>query len=444
MAKVEFKRGLYSQLPVTPTDGTIYVTTDEGAIYLGNGNSLLRLGDFVTVANVASLPVAGHISEKAIYYAQAENILARWNATTNQWIQLNKSGFTEISDPGSQAGNVITGITRTVNPNTGAYTLTITRDSVATSGAVDDLSGRVTDLETDMTVLKGNDQTSGSVAKTVKDAIDALKGNVSSDYDTLEEIEAKIIAAQSAADDAQDDADDNAAAIDSLEDRVIANENAIAILNGDESTVNYTEVSNPAQGANPQANGWYVSDGEGGYVTTTDTTVQNGITYYSRTASVAFQIAEIVANADARFDTLKEIADWILNDQSGAANLLSRIITAENNISDLQGDVSDIESDVDDLDTAINDPNTGLEHRMQVAEGKLDVIQGDASTTGSIAKAVSDLKEELYGAGGSAGANASYDTINEIAAAIVSMNTDIGNNADDITDINTQLTWGSF
>ena len=41
--------------------------------------------------------------------------------------------------------------------------------------------------------------------------------------------------------------------------------------------------------------------------------------------SVAYQIAQIVANADNRFDTLKEIADWILNDTTGAAKMSSDI-----------------------------------------------------------------------------------------------------------------------
>jgi hypothetical protein len=35
----------------------------------------------------------------------------------------------------------------------------------------------------------------------------------------------------------------------------------------------------------------------------------------------AKKVAEVVANADADFDTLKEIADWILNDKEGAAAL---------------------------------------------------------------------------------------------------------------------------
>lgn len=53
------------------------------------------------------------------------------------------------------------------------------------------------------------------------------------------------------------------------------------------------------------------------------------------TAVAAAKVAEIVANADADFDTLKEIADWILNDTTGAADMA-------NDITALQGLVGNV------------------------------------------------------------------------------------------------------
>ena len=47
------------------------------------------------------------------------------------------------------------------------------------------------------------------------------------------------------------------------------------------------------------------------------------------TTIAAAKVAEIVANADADFDTLKEIADWILNDTSGAADMANDIAALE-------------------------------------------------------------------------------------------------------------------
>ena len=51
----------------------------------------------------------------------------------------------------------------------------------------------------------------------------------------------------------------------------------------------------------------------------------------ANTANVAAaaKVAEIVAGADANFDTLKEIADWILNDTTGAADMANDIAALE-------------------------------------------------------------------------------------------------------------------
>lgn len=48
-----------------------------------------------------------------------------------------------------------------------------------------------------------------------------------------------------------------------------------------ENTYTYDAVT-PVGTENPQAEGWYVSDGEGGYIATTDETVQGGTTYYEK------------------------------------------------------------------------------------------------------------------------------------------------------------------
>ena len=53
------------------------------------------------------------------------------------------------------------------------------------------------------------------------------------------------------------------------------------------------------------------------------------------TGIVATKIAEVVAGADAKFDTLKEIADWILNDTTGAANMANKIAALEGLVGDV-------------------------------------------------------------------------------------------------------------
>lgn len=48
-----------------------------------------------------------------------------------------------------------------------------------------------------------------------------------------------------------------------------------------DTTYVYNEVT-PVGTENPQDEGWYVSDGEGGYILTTDTEIQVGTTYYEQ------------------------------------------------------------------------------------------------------------------------------------------------------------------
>lgn len=78
-------------------------------------------------------------------------------------------------------------------------------------------------------------------------------------------------------------------------------------------------------------------------VTTEDTTKWNSA-YSTATkldgdasteGSVAYRVAQIVANAPENYDTLKEIADWIENDTDGAAAMNLKITQNTNDISTL-------------------------------------------------------------------------------------------------------------
>lgn len=94
MANVLFKKGLLANLPSTKVEGTIYVTTDERAMYLDVSNSeRIRLGDFIEVANIAALPSTG-ANVSALYYATAENVLAKWSGSA--WVQINPDNWFEI------------------------------------------------------------------------------------------------------------------------------------------------------------------------------------------------------------------------------------------------------------------------------------------------------------------------------------------------------------
>ena len=64
---------------------------------------------------------------------------------------------------------------------------------------------------------------------------------------------------------------------------ILVNANSAKVLGPDTTEYSYTEVSNPS--GSPKAQGWYKSDGDGGYVEATETEVANETTYYTRTGT---------------------------------------------------------------------------------------------------------------------------------------------------------------
>ena len=86
LANVTFHKGLLANLPAAKSAGSIYITTDERAIYFDyDAENRIRIGDFISVASISALPESA--STDALYYAEAENVLAKFNGTT--WVQIN-------------------------------------------------------------------------------------------------------------------------------------------------------------------------------------------------------------------------------------------------------------------------------------------------------------------------------------------------------------------
>lgn len=186
---------------------------------------------------------------------------------------------------------------------------------------------------------------------------------------------------------------DNADAIAENAEAIAENAGAILILNGDAETVG--SVANTA------------------------------------TQIAATKVAEIVANADANFDTLKEIADWILNDTTGAADMANDIATLQGLVGDTAvatqiADAIATALKVDGVDKyALASDLTGLATRVETLEkagyqnadqvgsaidakiAALDLAntydaKGAAATAESLAKAYADGLATNYDAAGAA------------------------------------------
>ena len=98
---------------------------------------------------------------------------------------------------------------------------------------------------------------------------------------------------------------------------------------------------------------------------------------------MADAIAEVVANADEDFDTLKEIADYIASDKTNAANINNKLDSHDTSIASLESKDVELAGDIVDLQNQINDIIGGegatgtlvsLENRVKANEDAIKAL----------------------------------------------------------------------
>lgn len=133
-------------------------------------------------------------------------------------------------------------------------------------------------------------------------------------------------------------------------------------------------------------------------------------------AIAAEETAKIVANADENYDTLKEIADWILNDTTGSAQMANdisalkaefdtvegkagRVVVAEANIADLTERVEANTDAIEAIETAIGVEAaegvnaTGIFAKIDAAQAQANKgVQDAADARTDAANALTDAK----------------------------------------------------
>ena len=191
MANVAFKKGLLANLPETYTEGTFYVTTDERAIYLDvDGSTRIRIGDFQEVANIAALASVQNPSTTALYYATAENVLAKYNGT--DFVQINPdTGATSIEVVGS--GNAVT----QASYDAASRKLTLTMGATYTTaddvdGAISTAVGDLGDKEPDVPYANVKEYVDEKIADVVAGSIEGLGALASKDKVAESDLEATL------------------------------------------------------------------------------------------------------------------------------------------------------------------------------------------------------------------------------------------------------------
>lgn len=113
--------------------------------------------------------------------------------------------------------------------------------------------------------------------------------------------------------------------------------------------------------------------------------------------TVATEIAKVVNNAPEDFDTLKEVADWIANDQTGAASLGNRVGAVETAVEGINNKIGEVATGetvmgkVAEAKQAANDAQADVD----ALAGKVGTVAEGETVMGKVtdnATAISDLK----------------------------------------------------
>lgn len=103
----------------------------------------------------------------------------------------------------------------------------------------------------------------------------------------------------------------------------------------------------------------------GDYLTSSDRTELEGAIETAKEEAIAAVLGE---NVDAKFDTLKEVADWILSDTTGAAAL-------QTTVGQHTQDIEDIKDDIDTLETNLSNEITRSTEKDTELSDKLDELE---------------------------------------------------------------------
>ena len=358
---VKFKKGTLAgyQGIATKDNNTLYITTDQGGIYLGSK----RLGDFHQVANIAALDNLTVKADGALYYAAAENVLARWDAGNSKWVQINAAGLVSLA-AGATGGNVVSSVTVDATGK-----VTVNKDFTAASAS--ELA--------EVKALVGTASVDSKIA--------SLKTELE---ETIGDVEDKADAAQGAADAAQGTANEALGKADANAGNITTLQGDVAGLKGQVGTGtvdsrieaakttlqgNIDNVSiraekgiTDAAAAQEKANQAYANAGtNAGNITTlqndvaglksTDTQLDSRLKTVEEAlgadGSVDEKIAalrkEILTDGTANdsindaYDTIQEVATWLAgaDGENGktAAEIISELNTHTNDIAGLKGQI---------------------------------------------------------------------------------------------------------
>lgn len=419
---LRFRKGLAANLPSTNAPGTIYVTTDERAMYVDiDASTRIRLGDFVVVADLTELAKMPTHSTTALYYVVSENALARYNG--EKWIQINDTAALE------------TAITALENKVGSAK-----NGDVAATGLFADIEAINSDIAE------------------IEEQIKALTGGEGEDVTSIAGLAARLVTAEGD--------------INALEEVVgNADSGLVKSVAGIDTRLTNAENTLSAVPGNIASAVKALEDGK----VAANTTAINGLKEQMGEGKVDDRIASAIAPL-AKASDVKATTDGLDSRLTVAENKLAPIVadaTHEGSLAHTATRVTTLEGDVADLEAAVEAANkkhadelkaheetaaatyatkttvSGIDTRVTTAENAIAALtSGDNSVDSKIESAIEDLQGETTATIKSVedkadSALAKIGTVAEgktVSGLISEVDTKAGNNATAISGLDTRVT----
>lgn len=282
-----FRKGLLANLPSTKTAGTIYVTTDERAMYIDvDGTNRIRLGDFIEVATTDDLKNYKPFSTTALYYITSTDALMKYKgnidgqdtfvtinstaavsaqiAEVRTAVEKNASDIADLQSDLADAVNANSAtqaevdalegvvasnksaIEKTVSDLDAAYKAEDERLAGLISGNADDIAD-LADTKADKTALKSVEDAYKAADVTINNNITGVSNRVTALETTVNAattgLKDRMTAAESAIGTINGTISDMQEAHNTLAGRVTQNETDISTLQGKVNT-NTTNITN--------------------------------------------------------------------------------------------------------------------------------------------------------------------------------------------------------
>ena len=404
---LQFKMGLHASLAAlgTPTSaGTVYVTTDEKAIYVdvpkGEGFERVRMGDVIQVSNVGELEsYAPDYSTTALYYVIDQNALLKYVGVIDgkhKWNQINS--VEAVDNLIKEVDGKVNDLTDVVNAHTDAIGKASAEGQAATG-----LFKRVEDLEAADVALDERLDVVEPKVTTLVEQVGAKAADDTSEATLFE----RVAENKGAIADVKATADANESAITGLADTV-----------GDASKGLVKDVADLK--AADTAMGTRV-DGIEARVEANETAIGTKAAEDTNTKSL---YARVYDNQKAAAAAQSKADD----NESAITGLSGRMDTAEADIDQLQADVDAVELALGAKADAA-DPAGSAFARIASVANKVGTAGEAASATGSlyarVAQNVADIEAAEKLISDNAGAIVNVKTTAEAADALSKANKDL-------------------